>query len=146
MGQTGSSGARILVVDDRESNRLLLQVELEEAGFEVLLADSGLACLEQAASSAPECIILDIKMPGIDGLETCRRLKADPNLAQIPVLFLTAHRANPETAMEALELGGNDFLEKPYSAPVLLARVSCQVALFRAQRQIEDLRQLIDPT
>jgi two-component system cell cycle response regulator len=134
-----SGRGRVLVVDDVEANRELLSQDLEDEGFEVAIVGSGPACLEAVDRDPPEVILLDIQMSGMDGIETCRRLKADPNTAHIPVLFVTAARGNEQTAVAALQAGGNDFLTKPYSPPILIARVSCQVTISRAHARLREL-------
>ena len=127
---------KVLVVDDVRANRELLSQDLEEEGFEVTSVTSGLECIEAATANPPHVILLDIQMAGMDGIETCRRLKADPSTMHIPVLFVTANRTDDDTAVEALEAGGNDFLTKPYSPPILVARVSCQITLARAHARL----------
>jgi diguanylate cyclase (GGDEF)-like protein len=136
---TSPPGGTVLVVDDNDWNRDLLRQDLEAEGFEVATCASGAACLATVATQPPDVILLDIQMTGMDGIETCRRLKADPATSHIPVLFVTGHRADDNTAIAALRAGGNDFLTKPYSAPILVARVTCQIAIARAQ---ENLRRL----
>ena len=133
---TALGRGKVLVVDDLLTNRELLRQGLEEEGFEVVLASSGPECLTFAAADHPDVILLDIRMAGMDGIETCRRLKDDVATAHIPVLFLTAERSNDEVTVAALRAGGNDFLTKPYSHPILIARVNCQIAIARAQAQL----------
>ena len=129
---TGPGGGRVLVVDDIAANRELLSQDLEDEGFEVTAVASGPACLAAARAHPPEAILLDIQMAGMDGIETCRQLKADSITQHIPVLFVTAARADDAIVLAALRAGGNDFLTKPYSPPILVARVSCQIAISRA--------------
>lgn len=126
---------RVLVVDDIASSRELLRQDLGGAGFDVRSQASGYGCLDVARLFDPAVIILDIDMPGMDGIETCRRLKADPTTAHIPILFLTGQQ-DEETAVVALAAGGNDFLHKPYSRSIMLARVSSQVAINEAQARL----------
>jgi len=130
---------RVLVVDDDPLTLNLLRLQLEEQRFEVMTVSSGPACLEKALSWAPEVILLDIMMPGMDGLETCRRLKQSAETGHIPVLFVTGHGDDEATAVEALAAGGNDFLSKDASLPILLARVQCQVAICRAQARLRQM-------
>ncbi|MBI5511642.1 MAG: diguanylate cyclase [Deltaproteobacteria bacterium] len=141
MTAKGGEPGRVLVVDDSPTIRESLRLDLEEKGFLVEMAASGEACLAQAQSQThlPECIILDIEMPGMDGISTCRRLKADPGLAHIPVLFLTGHRDDESMVVAALNAGGNDFVTKPYSPGILFARVWCQVTICRAQLRLQQL-------
>jgi len=133
---TALGRGKVLVVDDLLANRELLRQALEDEAFEVVVAASGAECLTLAAAEQPEVILLDIRMAGMDGIETCRRLKDDVNLAHIPVLFLTAERSDDAVTVAALRAGGNDFLTKPYSHPILIARVSSQIAIARAHAQL----------
>lgn len=128
---------RVLVVDDNVDNRDLLQQELEDERFEVACAAGGLQGVDLAATWQPDVIILDIDMPGVDGIETCQRLKQQPETVGIPVLFLTGSRADDATAVRALTAGGNDFIEKPYSPSILFARVTSQIAIRRTQAKLE---------
>jgi diguanylate cyclase (GGDEF)-like protein len=131
---------RILVVDDHEAQRQLLAVQLEELGFEVLTAGSGRECLQIAASdSAPDVILLDVEMPVLDGIATCRLLKADPITEPIPVLFVTGWRDDDPMVVDALAAGGNDFVNKTTSTPVLAARLKSQLAIRRAHLRIQEL-------
>lgn len=130
---------RVLVVDDNRMNRSLLEQELQDEGFEVRCAASGTEGIEVARAWRPEVILLDIQMPEVDGVETCRRIKSDPEIAAIPILFLTAHRTNEARVVEALRAGGNDFVSKPCAVPILVARVSCQVEIHRARARLERL-------
>lgn len=133
---TAMGRGKVLVVDDLLANRELLRQVLEDEGFEVALAGSGPECLKLAAAAPPEVILLDIRMAGMDGIETCRRLKDDAATAHVPVLFLTAERADDDLTVEALRAGGNDFLTKPYSHPILIARVGTQITIARAHAQL----------
>ncbi len=136
---TSTHGGRVFVVDDNAANRDLLQEDLEMEGFEVECFPGGAPALAAATADPPDVILLDIQMAGMDGLETCRRLKADPTTAHVPVLFVTGHRADDQTAIDALRVGGNDFLAKPYSAPILVARVTCQITISRAHARLRYL-------
>lgn len=130
------SRGRVLIVDDDVAQRRLMQIRLEEEGFEVHTAQSGEVCLAEAPKRDPDVILLDINMPGMDGIETCRRLKAMPDVQNVPVVFITGVRDDDPTIVEALRAGGNDFISKDASAPVLMTRVLCQVTISRAQRQL----------
>jgi diguanylate cyclase (GGDEF)-like protein len=132
----GSCG-RVLIVDDDPANRDLLRFQLEEQHFEVTTAATGEQCLALAAAERePEVILLDIQMPGMDGIETCRKLKEQGETARIPVLFVTGHRDDEPTTLEAPEAGGNDFLSKDASTAILVARVKCQITIYRAQAKL----------
>lgn len=128
--------ARILVVDDVEANRRLLQAKLEARHHSVCLASHGEEALEKAQAEAPDIILLDVMMPGMDGYEVCRRLKADPAVRHIPVVMVTALSA-PEDRVRGLEAGAEDFLTKPVDDVLLEARLN---TLMRYNRTLRALR------
>ncbi len=103
----------ILQIDDEPAISAALKVRLSAAGYALLSAPDGSSGLAAAAEHRPDAILLDIRMPGMDGFEVCRRLKASPELAGIPVIFLTAN-ASDEARRIAGEIGAADFLAKPY--------------------------------
>ncbi len=129
--------ARILVVDDIEANVRLLQAKLTAEYYDVSVAYDGLSALEQAASDPPDIILLDVMMPGLDGFEVCRRLKADPATRHIPVVLVTALDGRRDR-LAGLEAGADDFLTKPIDDVALLARVR---SLTRLKLVIDELRQ-----
>lgn len=129
--------ARILVVDDIEANRRLLQAKLEAQYHTVLLAEDGFQALDVAHSEAPEIILLDVMMPGMDGYEVCRRLKADPATSYIPVVMVTA-LSEMEDRVKGLEAGAEDFLTKPIDDFLLNSRIT---ALMRYNTVASELRQ-----
>jgi two-component system, sensor histidine kinase and response regulator len=140
----------ILVVDDNPLNVEPLCDLLEAMEYRVAQAYDGAAALRSAAEEPPDLILLDIMMPGMNGFEVCRRLKADPVSAKIPVVFVTA-LAETEDKLEAIEAGGDDFLTKPFSRPLLLARVrsllrlkAASDALERSYRKLQALERLKD--
>ncbi|HNY77086.1 MAG: response regulator transcription factor [Sedimentisphaerales bacterium] len=112
----------ILVVDDEEDIRELVELNLRREGYHVLTCETGEQALHRAASKAPDVIVLDLMLPGIDGLEVCRRLKADPKTQQIAVVMLTA-KGEEADIVTGLELGADDYVTKPFSGKVLVARV-----------------------
>ncbi|MFK7791811.1 MAG: PleD family two-component system response regulator [Devosiaceae bacterium] len=128
--------ARVLVVDDIVANVKLLEARLKAEYFEVLTATSGFEALDVAGKSDCDIIILDVMMPGLDGFETCRRLKADPKTAHIPVVMVTA-LDQPSDRVTGLEAGADDFLTKPIKDVALLTRVK---NLVRVKRLIDELR------
>ncbi len=131
--------ASILVVDDDPTNILLLTRILTKSGYKVEKAQSGAECLEWVGRHSPDLILLDIRMPGMDGFEVCRRLKADAATARIPVMFLTAEGRSDENVSVGFGVGACDYITKPFSRIDVLARV--QVVL-RQQALQENYRQL----
>ena len=115
--------ARILVVDDIEANRRLLQAKLEAQYHTVLLAEHGAQALDVAHAEAPEIILLDVMMPGMDGYEVCRRLKADPVTSYIPVVMVTANHGHRHAEL-ARSLGAAAYLVKPVPLERLVAAVA----------------------
>lgn len=107
--------AKILVVDDELLLRMMLKDALEEAGHTVALAENGQVALTRARAEAPDCILLDIMMPGLDGYETCAALKADPRLAAIPVILISA-TTDLRVVDRADQVGATTVLSKP--API----------------------------
>src|ERR1700756_1668379 len=128
--------ARILVVDDVELNVRLLEAKLSNEYFEVIAADNGPVALELAESELPDIILLDVMMPRMDGLEVCRRLKANPRTTDIPVVMVTA-LSDIADRLRGLEAGADDFLTKPVNDIALFARVR---SLVRLKRMMEELR------
>jgi adenylate cyclase len=116
-----TAGPRILVVDDTPANVRLLEAVLRPRGYEVLRAGSGPEALEAVARDRPDLVLLDIVMPGIDGYEVCRQLRATPASAVLPVVMITA--SGNEEKLRALEAGADDFIAKPFDQAELLARV-----------------------
>jgi len=127
---------RVLVVDDIPSSRMLVRVKLNTAYFEVIEAESGLDALDIVANAAPDLVLLDVMMPGIDGFETCRRLKANPETVHIPVVLLTA-LDNRSDRKKGLAAGADDFVSKPFDDVALLSRVD---NLTRMKMMIDELR------
>lgn len=121
-------GRRILVVDDTPANIELLAAILEPHGFNVLVATSGEAALRVAERAPPDLILLDVMMPGLDGFETCARLKQHPDLADVPVIFVTA-RDEPEDIVNGFRQGAVDYVAKPVRHEEVLVRVRAHVLL-----------------
>lgn len=124
----------ILVVDDEEDIRELVELNLRREGYQVLTCETGEQALHRVASKAPDVVVLDLMLPGIDGLEVCRRLKADPKTQQTAVVMLTA-KGEEVDIVTGLELGADDYVTKPFSGKVLVARVR---RLLRKQRDEGD--------
>jgi len=130
---------RILAVDDTPRDLDLLAQILEQQGYQLTLARDGVEALEMAARERPGLVLLDILMPGIDGIEVCRQLKAEPTTLDIPVIFLTS-QSKPEDVLIGFEAGAVDYVTKPFQIPELLARVHVHVKLRQAQQEIRTLR------
>ena len=129
--------ARILVVDDLEANVRLLEAKLTIEYYEVLTAMDGASALDIAAAERPDIILLDVMMPGMDGFETCRRLKADPVTRHIPVVLVTALDGR-EDKIKGLGVGADDFVTKPIDDVILFARVK---SLVRLKAVMDELRE-----
>jgi len=138
--------ACILVVDDTIENIQILGGILRGKGYEINIAQDGLQALEAVAAIPPDLILLDIMMPGLDGFETCKRLKADPNTREIPIIFLTA-RTETEDIVRGFQLGAVDYIVKPFNAEELLVRVNTHLSLKfgreTIQRQHAEQRELV---
>lgn len=114
--------ATILVVDDEEDIIELVELNLAREGYRVVGCTTGEKALEIARSKLPSLIVLDLMLPGMDGLEVCRRLKSSPKTGHIPIVMLTAKAEETDIIM-GLELGADDYVTKPFSGKVLAARV-----------------------
>lgn len=118
----GNVNHRVLVIEDSASVRRLIEVCLRVLDVELSAAEDGLRGLELAKESTPDAIVLDIGLPGMDGWEVLRRLRSDPNTADVKVLILTAH-AQPEVAEQAVAGGADDFMTKPFRPTELRERI-----------------------
>lgn len=125
--------AKILVVDDNEQNLALVRAILRRHGYEPVLARSGEEALRHVLRDPPDLIILDVMMPGMDGIEVCRQLKDDEETRLIPIVIMTA-LDQPEDKIRGIEAGADDFLTKPVNQPELMARVR---TVLRLKRTIE---------
>lgn len=124
---------RVLIVDDVPDNLSLLHDALDEAGYTVLVATSGTQALQRAAQAQPDIILLDAVMPGMDGFEVARRLKADAGTAAIPVVFMTG-LTETEHLVAALAAGGVDYVTKPIKPAEVLARMQVHLGTARRAR------------
>lgn len=113
---------KILVVDDEADIRELVRLNLTREGYEVLDCESGEQALNVSRSKGPDLVVLDLMLPGIDGLEVCKQLKADPKTARVPIVILTA-KGEEADVVAGLEVGADDYVAKPFSGKVLVARV-----------------------
>ena len=135
---------KILLVDDAEEIRDLLGSFLEDQGYQVVLASDGNEALDLVGSESPHVIILDLKLPGLNGIEVCKRLKAQEKPRSIPVIIITGFGDNK---LLALDVGADDFVNKPFDMADLLIRVRSALRirhltdeLERALAYIEELR------
>lgn len=131
---------RILAVDDTPASLKLLSDILNEQGYEVRAAINGELALHSAINNPPELVLLDIRMPGMDGFEVCRQLKAHPKTCDIPVIFVSAVSETGEK-VQGFELGAVDFVTKPYQREELLARVRTHLEVDRLRNHLEELVQ-----
>jgi signal transduction histidine kinase len=125
----------ILIVDDTPTNLKVLFTLLNQSGFKVSIAKSGESALEKVKEVLPDLILLDVMMPGIDGFETCRRLKADPRTKDIPVIFMTV-LSEVVDKVKGLNLGAVDYITKPIEQDEVLARINVHLELRKAQLRL----------
>ena len=130
------TGANILIVDDNPVNLKVLRLTLEEAGYSILVATAGETALRLAAEAAPEAILLDVRMPEMDGYEVCRRLKDDARTQAIPVLFITADQ-HTEALVAGFDVGGVDYITKPFRKEEVLMRLRTHLSLSRLAGELE---------
>ena len=124
----------ILIIDDEKDLLELVRYNLEKDGFDVIVASDGASGLEIAQRHRPDLIVLDIMMPGMDGLEVCRQLRADARTNRIPVIMLTA-RATEADRIVGLEMGADDYVIKPFSPRELVARVKAVLRRLANQQE-----------
>ena len=133
--QINRSDYKILIVDDVMSNVLLLKILLKNEQFQVCTANCGNMCIEQARAEKPDLILLDVMMPDISGFDTAVIMKKDPELKDIPIIFLTALNS-PSDLVKGFQVGASDFLSKPFNKEELVVRVMHQIAYVAAKRLI----------
>ncbi|MDD1621857.1 MAG: response regulator, partial [Methylococcaceae bacterium] len=128
----------LLVVDDTSASLKLIKDILSAADYKVLTANAGELALRALADHRPDLILLDVRMPDMDGFEVCRRLKDNPKTRDIPVIFLSAV-TDLDEKVEGFKLGAVDFISKPFQRDELLARVRTHLQLYRLQSELEQL-------
>jgi diguanylate cyclase (GGDEF)-like protein len=126
----------LLIVDDISDNRAILSRRFERRGFAVTEAESGLAAIELIEKQAFDLVLLDVMMPGIDGIETLKRIRGRKSSSALPVIMVTA-KSESANIVDALECGANDYVTKPVDFAVALARVNTQISRRRAEQQVE---------
>lgn len=127
----------ILIVDDVEDNQRIVKTILEKVGYTTKIAPDGLTALRLVKEIEFDLILLDIMMPIMDGIQTCRYLKAEPQSASIPVIFLTANTER-ELLLRAYNVGGSDYIRKPFFKEELLARVDARIKLREYEKELEE--------
>ena len=132
-----TDGAKVLIVDDLEINRVMLEDIIAEMGWHPVLAEDGETALRKVKECAPQLILSDISMPGMDGYELCRILKKDKMTRNIPVIFISAFD-NPGDIVEGFKLGGADYITKPFIPEVVQARAGVHLGLYRADRELKE--------
>jgi len=133
----------ILIVDDNSANLGVLSDALSQAGFEVRVAKSGKMALERVKYALPDLILLDVMMPEMDGFETCRRLQANPETTQIPVIFMTA-LSDTANKVEGFQIGAVDYITKPFQQEEVLARVKLHLKLHVLAEKLEEKNMLLE--
>ena len=128
----------ILVVEDEQAQRLILQHNLEEAGYEVVTAEDGEVGLEHIKDYKPDIIVLDWMMPKLSGIELCRQIKSASNTKKTPVIMLSA-RSEEVDRIRGLEIGADDYISKPYSIKEILVRIKGQLRRVREAAVAEKL-------
>lgn len=136
MTATPCEPIRILLVDDTPTNLSVLSESIQDQGWVTLFATDGETAIEQAEYAQPELILLDVMMPGIDGFETCRRLKSSDTTKDIPVIFMTA-LSDTLDKVQGLNLGAVDYITKPFHKEEVVARVKMQLRFHQMNRQLE---------
>jgi CheY-like chemotaxis protein len=131
-------GMKVLLVDDVPFNIEVLYQTLKSKEYQISIANNGLDALKLIPKLQPDLILLDIMMPGIDGIETCRRLKADESTKDIPIIFVTA-KTDTESMLERFKVGGVDYITKPFQLEVVLARVETHLTLAKALKDKDNL-------
>lgn len=132
----------ILIVDDNPTNIKVLSDFLRGYGYKILVAKDGETCLKRLEKVTPNLILLDVMMPGIDGFETCRRLKAAPTTQSIPIIFMTALTERVDR-LKGFQLGGTDYITKPLQQEEAIARIQVHIKHHRLVSQLEEENQLL---
>ena len=135
--QSGTRKGKILIVDDTPDNLRLLMSVLTERGYDVRPASNGSLALKMVQATLPDLILLDIKMPGMDGYNVCSQLKADKRTYDIPVIFISA-LTEVMDKVKGFSLGGVDYITKPFQAEEVLARVETHVTLRKLQKRLQE--------
>ncbi len=142
--------SKILVIDDNRLNLAVLEALLKRSypDYEILITQSGPEGIEKAKKELPDAIILDIRMPDMDGYEVCKHLQSDEYTRYIPVLLLTAYQSDSKDVIRGLEFGALSFLTKPFDKDVLIAHVNVALRITKAEKALreseEEMRSLLN--
>ncbi len=128
--------AAILVIDDQPANLKVLLYSLEQYNFEVRIAENGESALKILNNFEPNLILLDVMMPGLNGFDTCRKIKDNPDTADIPVIFMTA-LDSLEDKVAGFDAGGVDYITKPFQQVEVIARVNTHIALNQQKHELQ---------
>src|SRR5215216_2766816 len=131
----------ILIVDDEEAGRETLESILEGEGYNLVMAENGRQAIEKAKSLLPDVILLDVMMPGMTGFEVCERIRSDPQVAEIPIIILTA-LDDHESLLTGLKAGADDFISKPFDRFELRARLIGITRLNRYHKLVQEREKL----
>ncbi|HIE00011.1 MAG TPA: GGDEF domain-containing response regulator, partial [Thiotrichaceae bacterium] len=137
-----SENSTILIVDDEMVSRYTVEVLLAQEGYTLVFAECGEEALEKAVKLIPDLMLLDVMMPGMDGFEVCQRLRANPRLAELPIVMITA-LDDRDSRLRGIEAGADDFMSKPFDRAELRARVRTITRLNRYRRLIETEEKLV---
>jgi sigma-B regulation protein RsbU (phosphoserine phosphatase) len=143
MSDNHNENEALLLVDDNPTNLQVLYQTLETTGCKLLVAKNGETALSIAQKAAPDMILLDIMMPGIDGFEVCRRLKDNPATAGIPVIFLSA-LTDTKDKVQGLQLGAVDYVSKPFQPEEVIARVNTHLTIHRLKQEVEKKKDALE--
>jgi putative two-component system response regulator len=141
MNMENNAGSLVLIVDDEYIGRETLQSILEGEGYELEMAENGFQAIEKAKQLLPDVILLDVMMPGMTGFEVCQRIRSDPQIAEIPIIILTA-LDDRESLLNALKAGADDFISKPFDRYELRARLLGITRLNRYQKLLQERAKL----
>jgi len=134
--ETNAGKGKILIVDDEMLNRMLLSASLQESGYTVETAENGQQALQMLRAQPFDAVLLDLVMPGLDGYQVCEQIKADGQIHDIPVIFISALEDIGDK-VRAFAVGGADYVTKPFQFEEVLARVETHLALRDLQRQLQ---------
>jgi two-component system phosphate regulon response regulator PhoB len=132
---------KILIVEDEEDIQELLQYNLQKDGYRAVAVSSGEAALKKVRSDRPDLVILDLMLPGIDGLAVCKEIKSSPETRGLPVIMLTA-KSEEVDVVTGLEVGADDYIAKPFSPRVLLARIRAVLRRGKKEDGVEEIHVL----